>query len=275
MSFPNQYYTPSSQPITYTQVPPFPNGSGPSPQYGVITVPSQAVITVPTQTTYLYSLQAPQANNAPVIPAGNPNDPESLAAATTPARLQQVLITIFRPLAGVVGQNVMRVLDLQEQPSVKFHALPLRTGYSPGRFMIHGHATTYAAMFKITLTSHDTPVEDLQRACERVRAVLCHHPNYIYQEAGFVFRVSRKAEGGPNRERVVYWSDPPVLYRPNEHRGHYCKSHIKVREEVCEFQSGLQYADESDDDQEDLIDAMWEDVRADKRRREQNIVYTD
>lgn len=178
--------------------------------------------------------------------------------------MYQRMASTFRPLVGVVGRVVASHLGLRTPPLVKLDLYPVRVNNVTQGVMILPHATSRAPVFRITLPVHGVTGQELQSVCEVLRDTMEGYDNSWYRLAGFDFRVSRRARQGQynNSPRKRYWMEPGLVYRLNRRLRYYSpKQKYPAPDQVLEIGPGQWYGDQSDDDQDELVDDMWNDVR--------------
>ncbi|KAI1379397.1 hypothetical protein F4677DRAFT_464736 [Hypoxylon crocopeplum] len=175
--------------------------------------------------------------------------------------LYRRLVSIFRPMVGVVARAVQTGLSLGDQPKVKFELYPLRLSQSKGKPVFELHSATLGPIFQVTLPSPGATEKQLEDVCDALRDQFARSENPWHRQAGYMFRISRRGlERGERRARRRYWTAPSCLYGMSAPGQRYVAQFVTLAlEEIREFKHD--YRDESDDDQTDLIDDMWADVR--------------
>ncbi|XDG09141.1 hypothetical protein ABKA04_008756 [Annulohypoxylon sp. FPYF3050] len=178
------------------------------------------------------------------------------------AELRSRLTPIFRSMVGVIGRLVQNHLALPTQPRVKFDLYPVQVDASGSSPAIRWRTLSRAPIYTITLPVLGTTERQLQDVSDALKDTLAGYPNPWYRQAGYVFRISRGARLDFGDERVRVWVPPLCVYRYSRSGGTYRALFIEVSEEMVEEVDGFHdYGDTSEDDQEQLVNEMWEDVR--------------
>ncbi|XXG99206.1 Arp complex subunit [Hypoxylon texense] len=213
-----------------------------------------------------YSRYAPP--DIPVAPVDLSDNPRHMTFETEEVLLQH-MVSIYRPLVGVVGRVITEQLALRHRPAVKFDMYAVRVNSVTGGIMIEPYASSRAPIFRITLRACTFSYEDLQCAVDTLRRYMGTYDNAWYRRAGYLFRLSRRSRArGEERERdrVRYWLPPACVWNPVRRptRGGYrarIRSPAPARVQelahtqvVCDEESG------DDRDQDWLVDGMWRSV---------------
>ncbi|KAF3067476.1 hypothetical protein GL218_08658 [Daldinia childiae] len=187
--------------------------------------------------------------------------PETLSFWTE-QELYQRMTDTFRPLVGIIGRIVQEQLHLQEQPKVKFDMYPVRADDVTGMPLIVPHSMSRGPMFQITLPAPGGTRAELERVRDALIDEFATHPNAWHRQAGFVFRISRRFRVGACAAAKRSWVPPSCVYRYSRTERRYVAQYLSpILEDIRELDAAFVHGDDSDDDQDALVNDMWRDVR--------------
>lgn len=114
-------------------------------------------------------------------------------------------------------------------------------------------------MFQITVPSAAiTDLDSLQRVVDELKDEFAVSPNAWYRHAGFMFRTRRNTRARRRR----YWAPPSIVYRFDRTLQEYVVRYVEpALEDIREVIGADGFGDETEDDQSDLVNDMWDDVR--------------
>ncbi|KAI1470422.1 uncharacterized protein F4812DRAFT_456430 [Daldinia caldariorum] len=201
----------------------------------------------------------------PPIPTAQPNlneRPDDMYFWTE-QDLIRWMSDIYRPLAGVIGRIVQKELRLGEQPKVKFELYPVRVDDYTGEPDMVPQTMSRGPIYQITLpAASGRTVADLERVRDALRDELGVQPNPWHKMVGFVFRISRRGRAGEHAAAKRSWVPPTCVYRFSRTQRCYVARHVTpALDGIKELENTFDHGDDSDDDQDDLVNEMWSDVR--------------
>ncbi|KAI2636914.1 hypothetical protein GGS26DRAFT_604031 [Hypomontagnella submonticulosa] len=182
---------------------------------------------------------------------------------TFPSRneMAQYMVSVFRPQVGVVARIVREILELPHRPRVHFGLSPVRVDNSTGGEPVlrPHHTSMRGPMFQITVPSAAiTDLDSLQRVVDELKDEFAVSPNAWYRHAGFMFRTRRNTRARRRR----YWAPPSIVYRFDRTLQEYVVRYVEpALEDIREVIGADGFGDETEDDQSDLVNDMWDDVR--------------
>lgn len=198
----------------------------------------------------------------PMAPVNLDVRPETMSFWTE-QELYQWMANIFRPLVGIVGRIVREQLYLQEQPKVKFDMYPVRADDVTGVPMMVPQSMSRAPMFQITLPAPGGTRADLKKVRDALIDEFATHPNAWHRQAGFVFRIPRQLRVGASAAARRSWVPPSCVYRYSRTARRYVAQYLTpILEDLRELDAAFVHGDDSDDDQDALVNEMWRDVRS-------------
>ncbi|KAI1807160.1 hypothetical protein F4811DRAFT_567029 [Daldinia bambusicola] len=225
--------------------------------------------------SYQYPIGYPQAPSSQQDTSSQPSNlderPEDMYFFTE-QDLFRWMSDIYRPLAGVIGRIVQKELNLEERPKVKFELYPIRVDDYTEEPGIVPLTMSRGPMYQITLPvpsgsasasgGSSRSVDDLKRVRDALRDEFGVHPNAWHKLAGFVFRISRRDRAGANAAAKRSWVPPTCVYRFSRTQRCYVARHVTpALDDIKELENTFRHGDDSDDDQDDLVNEMWSDVR--------------
>ncbi|KAI1386202.1 uncharacterized protein F4822DRAFT_444690 [Hypoxylon trugodes] len=198
----------------------------------------------------------------PILPVDLFERPEALTFRTR-EDLQTRLVSTFRPLVGVLGGIVKRHLNLKNQPKVKFDMYPILLNDTRPILAKRSQTWDRGPIFQFTIPRSRMRPQTLQDVSDALKDEAYNHANPWYRQAGFVFRVSTR--GGNRREgplrRIRYWVPPATIYAFVRRAGYRAEQVVPIREDLEELEYRQDFGDTSEDDQDALVDDMWDSVR--------------
>ncbi|KAI0111939.1 hypothetical protein F4814DRAFT_460938 [Daldinia grandis] len=198
---------------------------------------------------------------APTAPVDLSERPETVSFWTE-RELSQRMSDIFRPLVGVVGRITREELRLGEQPKVKFDMYPVRADTLTGAPLIAPQSSSRAPMFQITLPMPGATRGHLEDVRNALHDEFATHPNAWHRQAGLVFRIPRRLRAGAYAGAQRSWVPPSCVYRYSRSRQCYVAQYLSpALEDVRKLDAAFVHGDDSDDDQDALVNEMWSDVR--------------
>ncbi|KAI1660825.1 hypothetical protein F4813DRAFT_348458 [Daldinia decipiens] len=198
----------------------------------------------------------------PMAPVNLDERPETVSFWTE-QELYQRMADIFRPLVGIVGRIVREQLYLQEQPKVKFDMYPVRADDVTGVPLMVPHSMSRGPMFQITLPAPGGTRADLKKVRDALKNEFAVHANAWHRQAGFVFRISRRHRVGACAAAKRSWVPPSCVYRYSRTERCYVAQYLSpILEDLQELDAAFVHGDDSDDDQDALVNDMWRDVRS-------------
>ncbi|KAI8957232.1 hypothetical protein F5Y11DRAFT_364052 [Daldinia sp. FL1419] len=220
-----------------------------------------------------FAPQAPYANppaprrtghqNTASTASVNLNERPENASFINEHELNRWMTGAFRPLVGVVGRIVQEELELREQPKVKFQMYPVKADSTTGEPEMAPHSTSRAPMFQVTLPAPGRSRADLQKVRDVLFDELAMHTNAWHRQAGLVFRISRRHRVGSSAHAKRYWVPPSCVYRFSRGEQCYVANPLSpALDDVRRLDASFTHGDDSDDDQDVLVEDMWRDVRA-------------
>ncbi|KAI1142159.1 hypothetical protein F5Y05DRAFT_369943 [Hypoxylon sp. FL0543] len=201
-------------------------------------------------------------SSIPIVPVDLRVRPENLVFRTQ-YELYVMMVSTFRPLAGVIGRIMKEELRLREQPRVKFDMYPIRTNGDTRDPVMDRQTASRAPMFKITIPFSHFDEAQLQEATDYLKNHLnTEFANPWHGLAGYVFRFSRRTRTHDVRSRSSFWVPPACVWNFSQNQQCYHAEYVELPiDEVEELEAEGDFRDESDGDQSDLVNDMWEEIR--------------